>query len=50
MIIDAHAHSAGEYVNAEASLSTSKKYAIDRILLCPSPKNIQDLKKPPNLP
>lgn len=50
MIIDAHAHAAGEYSTPESILRMSKKYGIDKILLCTSPKNNCDLKQPPNIP
>lgn len=50
MIIDAHAHAARNYATAESILSMSKKYGIDKILLCTSPKNNLDLKDPPKIP
>jgi predicted TIM-barrel fold metal-dependent hydrolase len=50
MIIDAHAHAAGEYATAESIRDVAKKYAIAKVLLCTSPKNNLDLKEPPNLP
>jgi uncharacterized protein len=50
MIIDAHAHAAREYSTADSIIFMSKKYQIDKILLCTSPKNNLDLKDPPNLP
>ena len=50
MIIDAHAHAAGIYSTAESITNTTKMYAIDRIVLCTSPKNNIDLKPPPNFP
>jgi predicted TIM-barrel fold metal-dependent hydrolase len=50
MIIDAHAHAAREYSTAESITDMSKRYQIDKILLCTSPKNNLDLKDPPNLP
>ena len=50
MIIDAHAHTAGDYATAESIIATSKKYEIDKIVLCTSPKNNLDLKAPPNVP
>ena len=50
MIIDAHAHAARQYSTAESIRATSKKYGIEKILLCTSPKNNLDLKDPPNLP
>jgi len=50
MIIDAHAHAGGEYSTPESLLEMSKKYGIEKILLCTSPKNSLNLKKPPNIP
>lgn len=50
MIIDAHAHAAGAYSTAESIQATAKKYGIDKILLCTSPKNNLDLREPPQLP
>jgi predicted TIM-barrel fold metal-dependent hydrolase len=50
MIIDAHAHAAGKYSNVESIQDISKRYNIDKIVLCPSPKNNLDLKEPPNFP
>jgi predicted TIM-barrel fold metal-dependent hydrolase len=50
MIIDAHAHAAGDYATAQSIITTAKKYAIDKVVLCTSPKNNLDLKAPPNIP
>lgn len=50
MIIDAHAHAARDYASAESILEMSKKYRVDKILLCTSPKNNLDLKDPPKIP
>jgi predicted TIM-barrel fold metal-dependent hydrolase len=50
MIIDAHAHAAGVYSTVESIISMSKKYEIDKIVLCTSPKNNINLKAPPNFP
>jgi len=50
MIIDAHAHAAGRYAAGDSILETAKKFEIDKILLCTSPKNNRDLKAPPNVP
>lgn len=50
MIIDAHAHAAGDYATAESIIATSKKYGIDKVVLCTSPKNNLDLKAPRNIP
>lgn len=48
MIIDAHAHAAGNYSNAESIRNMVRKYEIEKIILCTSPKNITDLQAPPN--
>jgi predicted TIM-barrel fold metal-dependent hydrolase len=50
MIIDAHAHAASEYSSVDSIKSTANKYELEKIVLCTSPKNIQDLKAPPNFP
>ncbi len=50
MIIDAHAHAAGCYSTAESIMNMTEKYKIEKIILCTSPKNIQDLQSPPNIP
>ncbi len=50
MIIDAHAHAAGEYSSAESIMNIAQKYEIEKVILCTSPKNILDLKTPPNIP
>jgi predicted TIM-barrel fold metal-dependent hydrolase len=50
MIIDAHAHAAREYSTSESILATAKKFEIEKIVLCTSPKNTLDLKSPPNFP
>jgi predicted TIM-barrel fold metal-dependent hydrolase len=50
MMIDAHAHAAGRYLNAKSIKDTSIKFGLDKIVLCPSPKNNLDLKEPPNFP
>ncbi len=50
MIIDAHAHAAGLYSTGESLINMSKKYQIEKILLCTSPKNNIDLKAPPKFP
>ncbi|MGA2505088.1 MAG: amidohydrolase family protein [Anaerolineales bacterium] len=50
MIIDAHAHAAGDYASAESITTTVKKYEINKVILCTSPKNNVDLKAPPNVP
>jgi predicted TIM-barrel fold metal-dependent hydrolase len=50
MIIDAHAHAAGVYSTVESIADMAKKYEIEKIVLCTSPKNNLDLKSPPNFP
>jgi predicted TIM-barrel fold metal-dependent hydrolase len=50
MIIDGHAHAAGNYATADAIIAASKKYEIEKVVLCTSPKNNLDLKAPPNVP
>jgi predicted TIM-barrel fold metal-dependent hydrolase len=50
MIIDAHAHAAGEYSTVESIQAMAKKYDLEKIVLCTSPKNNLDLKEPPNVP
>lgn len=50
MIIDMHAHAAGEYSTADSIQRMAQKYDFKRIVLCTSPKNIQNLKKPPSMP
>jgi hypothetical protein len=47
MIIDGHAHAAGRYCTAESIKEITKRYGIEKILLCPSPKNNLDLKEHP---
>ena len=50
MIIDAHAHAAQKYANKSSIISTLREYNIDKVILCPSPKNNQQLREPPNMP
>lgn len=50
VIIDAHAHAAGDYSTAESIINMVQEYEIEKIILCTSPKNITDLQAPPNLP
>lgn len=50
MIIDAHAHAAGEYSTAESIMNMAQKYEIEKIILCTSPKNNINLQPPPNIP
>jgi hypothetical protein len=50
VIIDAHAHAARDYATVKSILETARKYEIENIFLCTSPKNNQELRDPPNLP
>ena len=50
MIIDGHAHAAGDYVTAKSIIAASKQYEFNKVVLCPSPKNNLNLKAPPNVP
>jgi len=50
MIIDGHAHAAGNYATAESISQMANEFKLDKIVLCTSPKNNLDLKDPPNIP
>jgi predicted TIM-barrel fold metal-dependent hydrolase len=50
MIIDIHAHAAGEYSTVDSLKQMAAKYGIEKIGLCTSPKNIQTLQTPPAMP
>jgi predicted TIM-barrel fold metal-dependent hydrolase len=50
MIIDIHAHAAGDYSTVDSLKQMAAKYGIEKIGLCTSPKNIQTLQTPPNMP
>ncbi|TCL56304.1 putative TIM-barrel fold metal-dependent hydrolase [Kineothrix alysoides] len=50
MLIDIHAHAAGDYSTADSIKNMAEKYDIEKIVLCTSPKNIQNLQKPPSMP
>lgn len=50
MIIDIHAHAAGDYSTVDSIKNMSAKYDIEKIGLCTSPKNIQNLQVPPSMP
>ncbi len=50
MIIDIHAHAAGDYSTAASIRNMAAKYDIEKVILCTSPKNIQNLQKPPSMP
>lgn len=50
MLIDIHAHAAGNYNTVNSIKNMAQKYNIEKIVLCTSPKNLQNLKEPPNMP
>lgn len=50
MLIDAHAHAAGEYSTAESIRMTAKELGIEKIVLCTAPKNNIQIGQPPNIP
>jgi predicted TIM-barrel fold metal-dependent hydrolase len=50
MLIDIHAHAAGNYSTVHSIKNMAEKYNIEKIVLCTSPKNIQNLQKPPGMP
>jgi predicted TIM-barrel fold metal-dependent hydrolase len=50
LIIDGHAHAAGDYATPEAISLTASRFDIGKIVLCTSPKNHQDLGTPPDIP
>lgn len=50
MLIDIHAHAAGEYGTVDSIKRMAEKYHIEKIALCTSPKNMQNLQKPPSMP
>ncbi|MFT4143617.1 MAG: TatD family hydrolase [Mobilitalea sp.] len=50
MLIDIHAHAAGDYGTVNSLKDMAEKYNLEKIVLCTSPKNMQNLKKPPNMP
>ncbi len=49
-MIDIHAHAAGDYGTVDSIKRMARKYSIDKIVLCTSPRNMQNLKKPPGMP
>jgi len=49
MVIDGHAHAARDYSTAESISRVATQYKLDKIVLCTSPKNILDLRDPPNI-
>ena len=50
MLIDIHAHAAGNYGTVDSIRNMAAKYNIEKIVLCTSPKNIQNLQEPPSMP
>ncbi len=50
MLIDIHAHAAGVYSKVDSIKKMAVKYDLEKIVLCTSPKNIQNLKEPPTMP
>jgi predicted TIM-barrel fold metal-dependent hydrolase len=50
MIIDIHAHAAGDYGTVDSIKRSAAKYGFDKIVLCTSPKNNQNLQEPPRMP
>lgn len=50
MLIDIHAHAAGDYSTVDSIRNMAVKYNIEKIVLCTSPKNNQNLQDPPSMP
>lgn len=50
MLIDIHAHAAGNYSTVDSIKNMAAKYGIEKIGLCTSPKNNQNLQEPPSMP
>ncbi len=50
MLIDIHAHAAGDYGTVASLKRMALTYNIEKIVLCTSPKNMKMLKEPPGLP
>jgi predicted TIM-barrel fold metal-dependent hydrolase len=50
MLIDIHAHAAGSYGTVDSIKNMVAKYGLEKIVLCTSPKNMQNLKEPPSMP
>jgi ssDNA-specific exonuclease RecJ len=50
MLIDIHAHAAGDYSTVDSIKNMATKYKLEKIVLCTSPKNIQNLAEPPSMP
>ncbi len=49
MIIDIHAHAAGDYSTVASIQNMAAKYDLEKIVLCTGPKNIQN-QVPPSMP
>lgn len=49
MIIDIHAHAAGNYGSADSIKNMAVKYGVEKIVLCSGPKNNRNM-QPPNIP
>jgi uncharacterized protein len=49
-MIDLHGHAAGLYGSPESLSQLAITYDLEKIVLCPSPRNLQDLREPPKLP
>ncbi len=50
MLIDIHAHATGDYGTVDSIKNMAEQYHIEKIVLCTSPKNIQNLQLPPSMP
>ncbi|MNI94390.1 hypothetical protein D3C73_1524880 [compost metagenome] len=50
MITDIHAHAVGDYSTVDSIKNMAAKYDLEKIVLCTSPKNIQNLQTPPSMP
>lgn len=50
MMIDIHAHAAGKYGSVDSIKNMAATYHLDKIVLCTSPKNNQNLQEPPSMP
>jgi hypothetical protein len=49
MVIDGHAHAAREYSTSVALTRSLDINEIDRVVLCPTLKNVVDLRDPPKV-
>lgn len=49
MIIDIHAHAAGNYGSVDSIKNTAANYNLEKIVLCTSPKNNRNLREPPKM-